>query len=102
MTPEEAYRILGLDPSATEAERTSKMKEQREALEAKLARAPTAGLKEKYRKHLQQLETAAEVLESSEDGSSLPTLAPEAPIEPPKEVVRKALALGSACSSAAR
>ncbi|PXA03501.1 hypothetical protein DDZ13_10980 [Coraliomargarita sinensis] len=77
MTPDEAYVILGIEPTVSETERHEAFKKKQQALEAKLAKAPTPGLKEKYRQAVKQLEEAIELIELSEDGGLLPSLAPD-------------------------
>lgn len=74
MTREEASEILELSPHATPAERAAQHEALRRQLEEKLARAPTAGLREKYRAGLRQLEEAAGVLAAAEGGADLPVL----------------------------
>jgi TonB family protein len=72
MTREEASDILELSPHASPAERSSQYDTLRRQLEDKLAKAPTPGLREKYRNNLKQLEDAFAVLSQSDDSSSLP------------------------------
>jgi hypothetical protein len=90
---DDAYSFLGLKPTSTEAERYEAYESTRSKLESKLAKAPTQGLKEKYRDLLRTMEAAIEVIEDSVDGGDLPTLAPTpsvvdaapASVEPPPE-----------------
>lgn len=77
MKIEDAYEILGLKPDATEAERHDTFRRLQTKLEDKLGRAPTPGLKAKYRASLLKLEQAIEVIELSTDGADLPMLRPD-------------------------
>ena len=86
MTPESAFQFLRLTPDATDAERFAAYEYTRARLEGKLAKAPTPGLKEKYRESLRQMELAIEVIEGSVDGGDLPTLTRSAVIAPTEEL----------------
>ena len=72
MTREEAGEILELSAHATAAERSTQYETLRHQLEDKLAKAPTPGLREKYRDNLKQLEEALTVLAQTDDSASLP------------------------------
>ncbi len=72
MNLEDSYRILGIDSSLTEEERFRAYEDLRERLKAKLAKAPTSGLKDKYSKAFKQLDEAIEIVESSFDEKELP------------------------------
>jgi hypothetical protein len=77
MKVDDAYEILGLKSDASEAERHDAFRLLQTKLEDKLGRAPTPGLKEKYRASLLKLEQAIEVIELSMDGADLPMLRPD-------------------------
>lgn len=77
MKTEEAYTMLGLSPDAGESERHDAFRRMQTRLEEKIAKAPTPGLKEKYRASLLKLEQAIEVIELSADGGDLPMLRPD-------------------------
>jgi hypothetical protein len=77
MNLEDAYQFLNLNSNSSDAERFAVYEEMRNKLEGKLAKAPTPGLKEKYRNSLKQMEEAIEVIEGSVDGGDLPTLSPK-------------------------
>lgn len=77
MKIEVAYEILGLKSDASEAERHETFRRLQAKLEDKLGKAPTPGLKEKYRASLLKLEQAIEVIELSSDGGDLPMLRPD-------------------------
>jgi len=72
MDLEDSYRILGIDAGSTEEERFKAYEELRERLNAKLANAPTSGLKEKYSMAFKQLDEAIEIVESSFDEKEMP------------------------------
>jgi len=74
MTREEASDILELSPHAGAAERSTQHDLLRRQLEDKLAKAPTPGLREKYRTSLKQLEDALAVLSQTDDSASLPVI----------------------------
>jgi hypothetical protein len=65
MTPEEARQLIGLEGKFTNEELEAAFCRRSQELESKIERAPTAGLKEKYRRNLDQLEEAWEVLSDS-------------------------------------
>lgn len=94
MNIEEANEILGLKPGASEGERHDAFRRLQTKLEDKLARAPTPGLKEKYRASLLKLEAAIETLELATDSGDLPALRPDydseapAPEEPARDLSR--------------
>ena len=77
MKIEEAYDILGLKSDSSEADRHETFRRLQGKLEEKLGKAPTPGLKEKYRLSLLKLEEAIEVVELSADGGDLPLLRPD-------------------------
>jgi len=77
MKIDKAYETLVVDPSATETERHEAFLTQRKKLEAKLAKAPTPGLAQKYRDSLARMEQAIEVIELAADGGDLPALRPD-------------------------
>jgi DNA primase len=74
MTAAEAARLLDLPPDATPAQLEARFLELRARLEDKIAKAPTPGLKEKYRGSLADITTAFEQLTLAADGGSLPVL----------------------------
>lgn len=78
MTRDEASAILELSPHATPAERAAQYDMLRRQLEDKLARAPTPGLREKYRTSLKQLEEAVAILSQTDDSAALPVLQKQA------------------------
>jgi hypothetical protein len=87
MNLNDAYQLLGLSPDSTEEERHAAYKDRRDRLEAKMVKAPTEGLKSKYRESIRQMEAAIELLEESLDGGDLPTLTAQheelrSPIQP--------------------
>ena len=89
MTPLEAARLLDLPADASSDQIEARFLEVRAKLEDKIAKAPTPGLKEKYRATLAQLTDAFETLTLAADSSSLPVLerletsAAPAPAVPP-------------------
>lgn len=88
MNLENARQFLSLNPNDSEAKRFAAYEAMRDKLEGKLAKAPTPGLKEKYRKTLKQMEEAIEAIEISLDGGDLPTLSPnleKEAVPPPRE-----------------
>ncbi len=89
MNLEDSYRILGINASSTEEERFMAYEELRERLNVKLSNAPTAGLKEKYRKTLLQLDEAIETAEASFDEKEMPIfeIAASEPSSQPTEEV---------------
>jgi len=74
MTRDEASEILELSPHAAPNERTAQYDTLRRQLEDKLAKAPTPGLREKYRTSLKQLEEAYALLSQTDDSAALPVL----------------------------
>jgi chemotaxis protein histidine kinase CheA len=81
MTPSEAAKLLDLPVDATPEQLEARFLELRTRLEDKIAKAPTPGLKAKYRETLEQVTAAFESLTLAADSSALP-------------VVRKAVAGG--------
>ncbi len=74
MTPTEASRLLDLLPEATPEQLEIRFLELRTRLEEKIGKAPTPGLKEKYRASLADITTAFETLTLAADSSHLPVL----------------------------
>lgn len=83
MTLAEAARLLDLPPDASPAQLETRFLELRAKLEDKIAKAPTPGLKEKYRTSLTEVTTAFEILTLSADGGSLPVLERAVSAPPP-------------------
>jgi len=86
MKIEDAYKLLGVDASTEESDRHEAFRSLQNRLEDKIAKAPTPGLKEKYRASLVKVEQAIEVIELSSDGGDLPMLRPD--YETAESVVR--------------
>ena len=80
MTPDQAERLLGLEEGHSPQDREEALRQKSHDLESKIERAPTQGLKEKYRRSLDQIEEASAVLlkgaEGSEQTANFPTLRP--------------------------
>lgn len=74
MTPAEAARILELSPDATPDQIEAKYQALRTQLEDRTAKAPTPGLRAKYRESLDELTAAFETLTLAADSSALPVL----------------------------
>ncbi|AOS45793.1 PEGA domain protein [Lacunisphaera limnophila] len=74
MTPADATKILDLPDNATPDQLEARFHELRTKLEDKIAKAPTPGLKAKYRESLDEITTAFETLALAADSSSLPVL----------------------------
>ena len=74
MTADHAAKILELAPHATPEEIASRYDELRTRLEDRIAKAPTPGLKEKYRHALDELTQAVETLTLAADTAHLPVL----------------------------
>jgi len=74
MTTDEAARLLELPPDASPEQLENRFNELRARLEDKLAKAPTPGLKDKYRRSLEDITKAFETLVLAADASSLPVL----------------------------
>lgn len=74
MTHVEAARLLELPDHATSDQIEARFNELRARLEDKIARAPTPGLKAKYRENLDQITAAFETLALAADSSALPVL----------------------------
>jgi hypothetical protein len=74
MSPIEAARLLDLPADATPEQIEARFLELRTRLEDKVAKAPTPGLKAKYRESLEQMTAAFEVLTLAADSSALPVL----------------------------
>ncbi len=74
MPPDEAAETLGVSREASAPQVERAYSEKLEALEKKIAQAPTAALKNKYRVAMDRLKVAREVLEKQDDGCDLPAL----------------------------
>src|SRR5688572_12348828 len=74
MTAADAAKLLELPADATPEQLEARFLELRARFEDKIAKAPTPGLKAKYRESLEQITAAFETLTLSADGSSLPVL----------------------------
>jgi hypothetical protein len=74
MLPTEAAKLLDLPLDATPEQLEARFLELRARLEDKIAKAPTPGLKAKYRESLEQITTAFESLTLAADGSALPVI----------------------------
>jgi len=77
MTPLEASRLLDLPADATPEQLEARFLELRTRLEEKIGKAPTPGLKAKYRESLDELTQAFETLTLAADSSALPVLKKE-------------------------
>jgi hypothetical protein len=85
MTPQEARQLIGLEGRFTPEELEAAARRRFQELESKIQRAPTPGLKDKYRRTLVQLEEAWEVLsgtKASPESQNFPTLQPIVTEEP--------------------
>ncbi len=82
MTIAEAARLLDLPPDSSPEQLETRFLELRAKLEDKIAKAPTPGLKEKYRASLADITTAFEQLTLAADSSDLPVLQRSAPATP--------------------
>src|SRR6478735_3050413 len=101
MTPSEAAKLLDLPVDATPEQLEARFLELRTRLEDKVAKAPTPGLKAKYRESLEEITIAFEALTLAADASALPMLnkqsavsrQPSAPpvggVPPPREASPK-------------
>jgi len=74
MTPHEAAKLLDLPVDATPEQIETRFSELRAKLEDKVVKAPTPGLKAKYRESLEELTAAFEQLTLAADASALPML----------------------------
>ncbi|MDZ4797703.1 MAG: hypothetical protein SGI92_06035, partial [Bryobacteraceae bacterium] len=74
MTPPDAAKLLELPLDATPEQLEARFLELRSKLEDKIAKAPTPGLKAKYRESLAQMTEAFETLTLAADSSTLPVL----------------------------
>jgi hypothetical protein len=85
MTPTEAAKLLEVPADATPEQLEARFLEMRTRLEDKIAKAPTPGLKAKYRESLEQITAAFETLTLAADGSSLPVLSKQSAVssQPP-------------------
>ncbi len=82
MTTAEAARLLDLPPDSSPEQLETRFLELRAKLEDKIAKAPTPGLKEKYRASLTDITTAFELLTLAADSSDLPVLESSATAKP--------------------
>ena len=67
MTPADAAHLLGIDATSSPEQLEARYQELRAKLEDRIARAPTPGLKEKYRASLAEITTAFETLTLAAD-----------------------------------
>lgn len=74
MSPTEAAKLLDLPPDSTSEQIEARFQELRAKLEDRIAKAPTPGLKEKYRQSLTDITQAFEALALAADSSALPVL----------------------------
>lgn len=74
MTPADAAKLLELPDNATPDRIEARFNELRTRLEDKIAKAPTPGLKAKYRESLDEITQAFEALTLAADSSALPVL----------------------------
>ncbi|MDP2138866.1 MAG: hypothetical protein Q8J74_13530 [Candidatus Didemnitutus sp.] len=74
MTPLDAAKILDLPSDASPEQIEARYLELRAKLEDKIAKAPTPGLKAKYRESLEEITTAFETLTLAADSSALPVI----------------------------
>ncbi len=74
MTPVAAAQLLNVSPDATPEQIEVRFHELRTKLEDKIAKAPTPGLKAKYRESLEEITLAFETLTLAADASALPVL----------------------------
>ncbi len=72
MSPADAAQILDVPANASPEQLEARFHELRTKLEDKIAKAPTPGLKAKYRETLEEITTAFETLTLAADSSSLP------------------------------
>jgi formylglycine-generating enzyme required for sulfatase activity len=83
MSPVDAAKLLEVAPDATPEQIETRFLALQARLEDKIAKAPTPGLKVKYRESLAEITTAFETLTLAADASTLPVLqrqeAPKAP-----------------------
>jgi len=100
MTPDEARTLLSLNAEASSAQRLEAHARLKGELETKLGRAPTEGLKAKYRETIAKLDQAIEVLELAGMGADLPSLAPSTPSTAPAAVPAPAAAAPAAAAPA--
>ncbi|AOS45794.1 PEGA domain protein [Lacunisphaera limnophila] len=74
MTPHDATKLLDLPADATPEQAEARFHELRAKLEDKIAKAPTPGLKAKYRETLDEVTRGFETLTLAADGSALPVV----------------------------
>jgi hypothetical protein len=72
MTPADAAKLLDIPADATPEQLEARFNELRAKLEDKIAKAPTPGLKAKYRESLDEITSAFETLILAADSSTLP------------------------------
>jgi hypothetical protein len=78
MSPQDASRLLELSDDAALEQIEERFNALRARLEDKIAKAPTPGLKSKYRESLDEITAAFEALTLAADSSALPVLKREA------------------------
>ena len=83
MLPADAAQLLDLPADATPEQLEARFHELRSKLEEKIGKAPTPGLKAKYRETLDAITQAFETLTLAADSSSLPVLRRAADQPPP-------------------
>jgi hypothetical protein len=98
MTPLDAAKLLEVASGATPEQLEARFTELRTKLEDKIAKAPTPGLKEKYRASLAAITEAFETLVLASDASMLPVLRQEQPAAPPPVAPQRATATTPAAS----
>ena len=74
MSPLEAAKLLEVAPDANPEQIEARFHELRTKLEEKIGKAPTPGLKAKYRESLEEITHAFETLTLAADASALPVL----------------------------
>lgn len=74
MSPVEAAALLEISLDSTPDQIEARFLELRAKLEEKIGKAPTPGLKDKYRRSLEEVTTAFEALTLAADSSTLPVL----------------------------
>ncbi len=79
MSPPDAAKLLSLSTDATPEQLEARFLELRTKLEDKIAKAPTPGLKAKYRESLEEITNAFETLTLAADSSSLPVTSKQSP-----------------------
>jgi hypothetical protein len=77
MTPQDAAKALDLPADSTPEQIEARFLELRAKIEERIAKAPTPGLKDKYRESIADLTKAFEVLTIASDSTALPVLRKE-------------------------